>query len=86
MTVLSLQWLLARPRRPAAMTRSRWPAIVTRHLSPARGPVPPGRRTYPDLFFADPAAVEDDSRRMRHGTHRAVPQLSWPASQWRLPD
>jgi hypothetical protein len=27
--------------------------------------VAPERRTYPDLFFADPAAVEDDSRRMR---------------------
>lgn len=40
MTVLSLRWLLAWPRRPA----------VT--------------RTYPDLFFADPVAVEDDSRRM----------------------
>ena len=86
MTVLSLQWLLARPRRPAAMTRSRWPAIVTRHLGPARRPVPPGRRAYPDLFFADPAAVEDDSRRMRHGTNRAGPQPSWPARQWRLPD
>jgi hypothetical protein len=86
MTVLSLQWLLARPRRPATMTRSRWPAIVTRHLGPTRRPVPPGRRAYPDLFFADPAAVEDDSRRMRHGTNRAAPQPSWPASQWRLPD
>jgi hypothetical protein len=76
MTVLSLQWLLARARRPATMARSRWPAIVTRHLAPARRPVPPGRRAYPDLFFADPAAVEDDSRRMRHGTiarHRNRP-------------
>jgi hypothetical protein len=86
MTVLSLQWLLARARRPATMARSRWSAIVTRHLAPARRPVPPGRRAYPDLFFADPAAVEDDSRRMRHGTNRAAPQPSWPASQWRLPD
>jgi hypothetical protein len=86
MTGLSLQWLLARARRPATMARSRWPAIVTRHLAPARRPVPPGRRAYPDLFFADPAAVEDDSRRMRHGTDRAAPQPSWPASQWRLPD
>jgi hypothetical protein len=68
MTVLSLQWLLARPRRRAIVTRSRWPAIMARHLRPARRPVPPGRRTYPDLFFADPAAAEDDSRRMRHGT------------------
>jgi hypothetical protein len=55
MTVLSFQWLLTRPRRPA---------IVIRHLGPARGPVPPEPRTYPDLFFADPVAVEDDSRRM----------------------
>jgi len=50
MTVLSLQWLLTRPRhRPA----------------PRRRTAPPRRRTYPDVFFADPAAVEDDSRRMR---------------------
>jgi hypothetical protein len=79
MTVLSLRWLLARPRRRAIVTRSRWPAIVTRfrwpaivarHRGPARRPAPPGRRAYPDLFFADPAAVEDDSRRMRHGTRR----------------
>jgi hypothetical protein len=67
MTVLSLRWLLARPRRPAAVTRSR-PDIVTCRLSLARCPVPPERRTYPDLFFADPVAVEDDSRRMRRGT------------------
>jgi hypothetical protein len=52
MTVLSLQWLLARPRH-AAVTRWRRP------------PVPPERRTYPDPFFADPVAVEDDTRRMR---------------------
>ena len=77
MTVLSLRWLLARPRRrvivtrsrwPAIVTRARWPAIVTRRRGPARRPAPPERRPYPDLFFADPAAVEDDSRRMRHGT------------------
>jgi hypothetical protein len=68
MTVLSLKWLLARPRRPAAVTRSRRRAIVTRHLGPARSQVPPERRTYPDSFFADPAAVEDDYRRMRRGT------------------
>jgi hypothetical protein len=65
MTVLSLQWLLARPRRRANATRSRWPAIMAHHRRPARRPVPPGRRTYPDVFFADPAAVEDDSHRMR---------------------
>lgn len=63
MTVLSLQWLLA--RRPAIAGRSRRPAIATRHLSPACGRMLPERRTYPDLFFADPVAVEDDSRRMR---------------------
>jgi len=51
MTVLSIQWLLTRPRRPAALTRSQRSA-------------PRERRTYPDLFFADPVAVEDDSRRM----------------------
>jgi hypothetical protein len=70
MTVLSLRWLLAWPRRRAIVTRSRWPAIVTRSRGPARRPAPPERRTYPDLFFADPAAVEDDSRRMRQGTGR----------------
>jgi hypothetical protein len=73
MTVLWLQWLLARPRRRAIVTRSLWPAIVTRHLGPAHRPAPPQRRTYPDLFFADPVAVEDDSRRMRHGTPPATP-------------
>ena len=56
MTVLSLQWLVARPRRRAA---------VIRNSSSARRP----RRTYRDSFFADPAVVEDDSRRMtRPGT------------------
>ena len=68
MTVLPLQWLLARPRRPAAVTRSWHRAIVTRHLGPARCLVPPERRTYRDVFFADPATVEDDYRRMRRGT------------------
>ena len=68
MTVLPLIRLLARPRRPAAATRSWHRAIVTRRLSPARCPVPPERRTYRDVFFANPAAVEDDYRRMRHGT------------------
>jgi hypothetical protein len=51
MTVLSLQWLAARPRRRTALIRK---------PSPARRE----RRTYRDSFFADPAAVEDDSRRM----------------------
>jgi hypothetical protein len=52
MTVLSLQRLTARPRR-------RTPPI--RHSRTARRE----RRAFPDQFFADPAAVEDDSRRMR---------------------
>jgi hypothetical protein len=79
MTVLSLQWLLARPQHPVAVIRSRRRSIVTRFLGPARRPVPPRRRAYPDLFFADPVAVEDDSRRMRHGTLPAARQLSGPA-------
>ena len=65
MTVLSLQWLLAWPRRRAAATRPS--ALVTRHLGCVRQPALPARRTYRDSFFADPAAVEDDSRRMRPG-------------------
>jgi hypothetical protein len=65
MTVLSLQWLLAWPRRRAAATRP--PAIMTRRLDPARFPASPGHRTYRDSFFADPTVVEDDSRRMRPG-------------------
>jgi hypothetical protein len=65
MTVLSLRWLLSRPRPPAAVTRSRRPAKVIRRLGSARRRVPPERRTYPDSFFADPAAVEDDSLRMK---------------------
>jgi len=55
MTVLSLQWRAARPRR--------WTAIARRlgavHYRPR-----PGRRPYRDSFFADPALVEDDARRM----------------------
>jgi hypothetical protein len=62
--------IVTRSRWPAIVTRSRWPAIVTRRRGPARRPAPPERRPYPDLFFADPAAVEDDSRRMRQGTGR----------------
>ena len=57
--------IVTRARWPAIVTRARWPAIVTRRRGPARRPAPPERRPYPDLFFADPAAVEDDSRRMR---------------------
>jgi hypothetical protein len=55
MTVLSLQRLAARPRRRAA---------VLRRLGAARRPAPAERRTYHDSFFADPAVVEDDARRM----------------------
>jgi hypothetical protein len=61
MTVLSFQWLLARPRRSAAGLR---------FPNPKRAPAPPKRRTYADSFFADPNAVEDDYRRMR-------PQAIW---------
>ena len=77
MTVLSLQWLAARPRRRAAVighvSPARRRAAVIGHLSPARrraavighsSPARRERRTYRDSFFADPAAVEDDSRRM----------------------
>jgi hypothetical protein len=53
MTVLSFTSLLARPRRRTALRRRAAPR-----------PVPRRRRTYHDPFFADPAAVEDDSRRM----------------------
>jgi hypothetical protein len=60
MTVLSFSSLLARPRRRA---------VPPRHLRSVSRPVPrrPWRRTYHDPFFADPAVVEDDSRRMRRG-------------------
>jgi len=58
MTVLSIQWLLARPRRPAVLTRSRRSVPLERRTALHE------RHTYPDLFFADPVAVEDDSRRM----------------------
>jgi hypothetical protein len=56
MTVLSFQSLLARPRRRTAPPR---------HLRAASRSGPRRHRTYRDPFFADPAAVEDDSRRMR---------------------
>jgi hypothetical protein len=57
MTVLSFRRLAARPRRRAALPR---------HLRPARTKRP----AYHDPFFADPAAVEDDARRL--GSARAV--------------
>jgi hypothetical protein len=52
MTVLSLSWLAVRPRRRGALIRR-------------PGPARRERRMYRDAFFADPAAVEDDGRRMR---------------------
>jgi hypothetical protein len=55
MTVLPLQRLAAWPRRLAALPR---------HLRAARRPPRTKRPAYHDPFFADPAAVEDDSRRM----------------------
>jgi hypothetical protein len=51
MTVLSRQWRAARPRRRTAAIRISRSAVSE-------------RRTYPDSFFADPALVEDDARRM----------------------
>jgi len=55
MTVMSWHWRLARPRRRTALPR---------HLDPARLPMPPGRPAYRDPLFADPALVEDDTRRL----------------------
>jgi len=56
MTVFSVRRLVTRPLRRAAMIR---------HPGMARRPVPPGRRTYHDPFFTNPATVEDDYHRMR---------------------
>jgi hypothetical protein len=61
MTVLSLHWRVARLRRPIAIARRLGAA---RELGAARRPARPGRRAYPDPFFADPTLVEDDARRM----------------------
>jgi len=52
MTVLPLHRLAARLRRRTALPR---------HLRATRRPA---RSEYHDPFFADPAAVEDDARRM----------------------
>jgi hypothetical protein len=58
MTVISLQWFAPRPRRrPAASHAAAFRATASRYSRP-------GRRPYRDPFFADPAAVEDDTRRM----------------------
>jgi hypothetical protein len=75
MTVLSL---LARPRRRTALPRTTLPrtmlprtmlprTTLPRHLRATSRTVPrrPWGRTYRDPFFADPAAVEDDFRRLR---------------------
>jgi len=51
MTVLSWPWRVARPRRRTTAIRISRTAV-------------PERRTYPDAFFADPALVEDDARRL----------------------
>jgi hypothetical protein len=51
MTVLSRQQRAARPRRRTAAIRISRTSV-------------PERRAYPDSFFADPALVEDDARRM----------------------
>ena len=60
MMVLSRQWRAARPRRRTAAIRT------SRTARPAR-------RTYPDSFFADPALVEDDIRRMTRRGSSARP-------------
>jgi hypothetical protein len=61
MTVLSFQLRVARLRRVA---RPRYRDALPRHLDPARRPARTKRHVYSDPFFADPAIVEDDSRRM----------------------
>jgi hypothetical protein len=61
MTILSFQRLAARPRRRP---------VLPRHLDMARRRGRSDRRTYRDPFFADPAAVEDDARRL--GSSRAI--------------
>jgi hypothetical protein len=52
MTVLSLPWPAVRPRR--------WAAVLRTSRAARRQ-----RRGHRDSFFADPAAVEDDARRMK---------------------
>jgi hypothetical protein len=56
MTVMSLRRLVAWPLRQA---------VVTRHLGREHSLVHPERHAHYDSFFADPANVEDDYRRMR---------------------
>jgi hypothetical protein len=66
MTILSFQRLAA--RRLAARPRRR--PVLPRHLDMARRRARSAHRTYHDPFFADPAAVEDDARRL--GSSRAI--------------
>jgi hypothetical protein len=61
MTVLSRPWRLSPPWR---LSRPQRRTGLPRHLDPARRPARTKRQIYSDPFFADPAAVEDDSRRM----------------------
>ena len=56
MTIMSLPRFAVRPLRRAAVIQP-----SPRPRRPAR----PGRRSYRDAFFADPAMVEDDALRMR---------------------
>jgi hypothetical protein len=62
MTIMPLRRLVGRQLRRA----------TTRDSAIPRHPVSPARRGYHDAFFADPAIVEDDYRRMRRrsGTSR----------------
>ena len=61
MTVLSLRWSVARPLRRATVIRN---AVIRNAVIRNLGTARRERRPYRDPFFADPAAVEDDSRRM----------------------
>lgn len=54
MTVMLLGRLVTRPLR----------AVATRYTDTGQRPRRRGRRVSYDPFFADPAVVEDDSRRM----------------------
>jgi hypothetical protein len=70
MTAQLLRWSAVRPLRWSVVRPLRWSVVrPLRRAAPARTSrtsraARPPRRTYPDPFFADPAAVEDDSRRM----------------------
>ena len=68
MTVISLQWFAPRPRRRATASRAAGSRAAAAGAAAFRATASrysrPGRRPYRDPFFADPAAVEDDTRRM----------------------